>query len=50
MSRPPVIPLDEDLGGEASGMSRGYGVVVFLYHVWAEGEVIRYITLVLVED
>jgi len=47
---PPVIPLDKDLGGKACRMSRGYGVVVFLYHVSAEGEVIGYITLVLVKD
>jgi len=49
-SRPPVISLDKDLGGKASGVSHGYSVVVFLYHVAAESEVIRYIASVLVED
>jgi len=47
---PPVIPLDKDMGGEASRMSRRHGVVVFLYHVSAEGEVVRYVTSVFVED
>jgi len=47
---PPIIPLDKDLGGKASGVSHRYGVVVFLYHVSVEDEVIGYVTLVLVED
>jgi len=49
-SRPPVIPLDKDLGGEASGVSCGYSVMVFLHHVTAESEVVGYIASVFVED
>jgi len=49
-SWPPVILLDKDLGGKASGVSRRYSVVIFLHHVVAEDEVIRYVTSVLVED
>ena len=49
-SQPPVIPLDKDLGGEASGVSHGYSVVVFLDHVTAESEVIGNIASVFVED
>ena len=49
-SQPPVIPLDEDLSGKASGVSRGYGIMVFLYHITAESEVVGYITSVFVEN
>jgi len=47
---PPIIPLNKDLGGKASGVSRRYSVVVFLYHISVEDEVIGYVTSVLVED
>jgi len=49
-SRPPVIPLDKDLGGKVSGVARRYSVVVFLYHVTAENKVVGYVTSVFVED
>ena len=49
-SQPPVIPLDKDLGGKASGMSSRHSVMVFLYHIAVEGEVVRYVTLVFVKD
>ena len=49
-SRPSVILLDKDLGGKASRMSCRHSVMVFLYHIAVEGEVVGYVTSVFVKD